>query len=49
MREAGAEGVEMVMWLVMRGALTDVVREVYRETHVPTSNTHNGMLVLEPS
>ena len=48
-REAGAEGIEMVMWLIMRGALTDDVREVYRATHVPTSNTHNGILVLEPT
>ena len=35
------------MWLVMRGALPPAVREVYRATHVPTSNTHNGVLVLE--
>jgi protocatechuate 4,5-dioxygenase, beta chain len=48
-REAGAEGIEMVMWLVMRGALGDDVREVYRATHVPTSNTHNGLLILEPT
>ena len=48
-REAGAEGIEMVMWLVMRGALTPVVRETYRATHVPTSNTHNGLLILEPT
>jgi hypothetical protein len=36
----------MVMWLVMRGALDADVREVYRATHVPTSNTHNGLLAL---
>jgi protocatechuate 4,5-dioxygenase beta chain len=47
LREAGAEGIELVMWLVMRGALDPEVREVYRATHVPTSNTHNGLLVLE--
>ena len=23
------------------------VKEIYRATHVPTSNTHNGVLVLE--
>jgi hypothetical protein len=34
------------MWLVMRGALGGTVKEVYRATHVPTSNTHNGLLVL---
>jgi protocatechuate 4,5-dioxygenase, beta chain len=47
LREAGSEGIELVMWLVMRGALGAGVREVYRATHVPTSNTHNGLLVLE--
>jgi protocatechuate 4,5-dioxygenase, beta chain len=47
LREAGAEGIELVMWLVMRGALDPQVKEVYRATHVPTSNTHNGLLVLE--
>jgi len=47
LREAGAEGIELVMWLVMRGALDPEVNEVYRATHVPTSNTHNGLLLLE--
>lgn len=47
LREAGSEGVELVMWLVMRGALDPTVREVHRATHVPTSNTHNGLLILE--
>ena len=47
LREAGSEGIELVMWLVMRGALGPGVREVYRATHVPTSNTHNGLLILE--
>jgi hypothetical protein len=47
LREAGSEGIELVMWLVMRGALDDKMREVYRATHVPTSNTHNGVLILE--
>ncbi len=47
LREAGSEGIELVMWLVMRGALAPRVREVYRATHLPTSNTHNGLLILE--
>lgn len=47
MREAGSEGIELVMWLIMRGALNEHVNEIYRATHVPTSNTHNGLLVLE--
>ena len=46
LREAGSEGIELVMWLVMRGALSSKVEEIYRATHIPTSNTHNGLLVL---
>ena len=49
LREAGSEGIEMVMWLVMRGALPPTVRPTYRSTHLPTSNTHHGLLVLEPA
>jgi len=47
MREAGAEGVELVMWLIMRGALGDNVKEVYRFYHVPGSNTAVGNIILE--
>ncbi|MEM9403867.1 MAG: class III extradiol dioxygenase subunit beta [Pseudomonadota bacterium] len=47
MREAGSEGVELVMWLIMRGALDDDVNEVHRFYHVPASNTAVGHLILE--
>src|SRR5262249_40082006 len=47
MREAGAEGIEMVMWLIMRGALDDKVDEVYRFYTVPASNTAVGHIILE--
>ena len=47
MREAGAEGIELVMWLIMRGALDAKVREVQRFYHVPASNTAVGHLILE--
>ncbi|MDO8800752.1 class III extradiol dioxygenase subunit beta [Phenylobacterium sp.] len=47
-REAGSEGIELVMWLVMRGALTREVRELRRFYHVPASNTAVGHLILEP-
>jgi protocatechuate 4,5-dioxygenase beta chain len=47
MREAGAEGIEMVMWLIMRGALDDEVEEVYRFYTVPASNTAVGHIILE--
>lgn len=48
MREAGSEGIELVMWLAMRGALGDSVRQVHRHYHVPASNTGAGLIVLEP-
>lgn len=47
MREAGAEGIEMVMWLIMRGALDEKVDEVYRFYTVPASNTAVGHIILE--
>jgi len=46
-REAGSEGIELVMWLIARGALDERVREVYRFYHVPASNTALGHLILE--
>jgi len=51
-REAGSEGIELVMWLIARGAMSDVaggskptVR--HRFYHVPASNTAVGHLILE--
>lgn len=46
-REAGSEGIELVMWLIMRGALNAKAREVHRFYHVPASNTAVGHLILE--
>jgi hypothetical protein len=57
-REAGSEGIELVMWLVARGAMDDVndVNDVdggkapivrHRFYHVPASNTAVGHLILE--
>ena len=47
LRDAGAEAIELVMWLIMRGALGDRVREVYRFYHVPASSTGVGHIILE--
>ena len=47
-REAGSEGVELVMWLIMRGALGRHTRTLHRHYHVPASNTAVGHIVLEP-
>lgn len=47
LREAGSEGVELVMWLVARGALDAQVLEKHRFYHVPASNTAVGHMILE--
>jgi protocatechuate 4,5-dioxygenase beta chain len=49
LRESGSEGIELVMWLIMRGALGDKVKELHRHYHVPASNTAVGHIVLEPA
>ncbi|AUW60041.1 protocatechuate 3,4-dioxygenase [Sphingobium sp. SCG-1] len=48
LREAGSEGIEMVMWLIMRGALGAETTLLHRHYHVPASNTAVGHLVLRP-
>jgi protocatechuate 4,5-dioxygenase beta chain len=45
--EAGSEGIELVMWLIMRGALNASVKEIHRHYHVPASNTAVGHIILE--
>jgi protocatechuate 4,5-dioxygenase beta chain len=47
LREAGSEGIELVMWLIMRGALNTNCQELHRFYHVPASNTAVGHLILE--
>ncbi len=46
-REAGSEGIEMVMWLIARGALDEDAKEIRRFYHVPASNTAVGHMILE--
>jgi protocatechuate 4,5-dioxygenase beta chain len=46
LRETGSEGLECVMWLVMRGALNPQVQVIDRFYHVPASNTAYGLVVL---
>ena len=47
-REAGSEGIELVMWLIARGAMSDQAPKVlHRFYHVPASNTAVGHLILE--
>jgi protocatechuate 4,5-dioxygenase beta chain len=45
--KAGTEGVEVIMWLAMRGALKDQVRCLHKHYHTPISNTGAGVLLLE--
>ncbi|MFI8100827.1 protocatechuate 4,5-dioxygenase subunit alpha [Streptomyces sp. NPDC086023] len=50
--EAGSEGIELVMWLIARGAMGDLdgsgdVEVRHRFYHVPASNTAVGHLILE--
>ena len=51
-REAGSEGIELVMWLIARGAMADIAggkKPIVRHRffHVPASNTAVGHLILE--
>jgi protocatechuate 4,5-dioxygenase, beta chain len=45
--EAGAQGVEFLNWMAMRGALTGRVTQVHRNYHIPISNTAAATVVLE--
>jgi protocatechuate 4,5-dioxygenase beta chain len=49
LRESGSEGIELVMWLIMRAALGENVEVLHRFYHVPASNTAVGHLVLQPT
>jgi protocatechuate 4,5-dioxygenase beta chain len=55
-REAGSEGIELVMWLIARGAMSDIEggqatgpapKLRHRFYHVPASNTAVGHAILE--
>ncbi len=53
-REAGSEGIELVMWLIARGTMSDLSDSggpapnvFHRFYHVPASNTAVGHLILE--
>jgi protocatechuate 4,5-dioxygenase, beta chain len=45
--EAGTQGVELLNWIAMRGALTGRVAKVHGNYHIPISNTASALLVLE--
>ena len=48
--KTGTQGVELLMWLAMRAALTNAgsgVRKVHSNYHIPISNTATGLIALE--
>jgi protocatechuate 4,5-dioxygenase, beta chain len=48
--KTGTQGVELLMWLAMRAALSVAgprVKEVHRNYHIPISNTATGLMVFE--
>ena len=46
-RLAGAQGAELILWLVMRGAMSERVKKLHSNYHIPISNTGAGLLLLE--
>ncbi|SLN45158.1 Protocatechuate 4,5-dioxygenase beta chain [Aquimixticola soesokkakensis] len=46
-RQAGAQGTEFLMWMMMRGALGEKVNLVNKNYHLPISNTGAGTMLME--
>lgn len=46
-REAGSEGIELIMWLIMRGALGEKITRVAETYHVPASNTAAALALFQ--
>ncbi len=44
---SGSQGIEVLNWLAMRGALGDAVETIYSNYHIPISNTASAVLALE--
>ena len=49
--QSGTQGVELLMWLAMRGALGDAkefkIHKVHENYHIPISNTATGLIAFE--
>jgi protocatechuate 4,5-dioxygenase beta chain len=45
--KAGSQGVELLNWIAMRGALTGHVAKLHQNYHIPISNTASAVLLLE--
>nr|WP_204331267.1 class III extradiol dioxygenase subunit beta [Geodermatophilus sabuli] len=46
-RDAGSEGIELIMWLIMRGAMNPQVRKVHSTYFVPASNTAAALALFD--
>ncbi len=46
-REAGSQGSEFIMWMMMRGALSPNVNLLHQNYTIPISNTGAGTMILE--
>ena len=46
-RQAGSEGIELIMWLVMRGAMSERITRVHSDYFVPASNTAAGIALFD--
>lgn len=44
----GQQGIELLMWVAARGAMTEDVQKLHANYHIPISNTATGLLVLAP-
>ena len=44
---AGTQGIELLMWLATRGALSGPVRKLHSNYHIPISNTAAGLMLME--
>jgi protocatechuate 4,5-dioxygenase beta chain len=48
MKDAGAEAVELIMWLVMRGAMAPQVRQTYRNYYAPMTTGMGLIAMVDP-
>jgi protocatechuate 4,5-dioxygenase beta chain len=46
-RQAGTQGIELLMWLAARAALPGKARQLHRNYHIPISNTASGLMLFE--
>jgi len=44
---AGSQGIEILMWIAARGAMTGRVERIHSSYHIPISNTATRVLLLE--